>query len=460
MHKSATKCDRMTMARRARSHFQTFEDAFRYITQFTNYERMTDFPYRKDVLDLDRVRTVLHALGNPQKRYPIVHVAGTKGKGSVCALVASVLQSAGHRVGLFSKPHLIRLNERISINGCDISDEDFVQMMNRLHPHLEDQRSLANPLTFFDLITVLALAYFAHGKSDLVVLEVGLGGRLDSTNVVSSTISVITSIDYDHTHILGETLEKIAAEKAGIIKPKTPVISGVTDPGPASVIEEIARERHAPLFVLGQDFQCESRDESGAFFVQTWRRRSDALRIPLWGEHQRRNAAIAIATLDALDERLRLGLTGDELRAGLAKVRLRGRIEVVSQNPIVVLDVAHNPVSLRALRETLTDRCPNRRIVLLLGMAQDKDVRGSLREVLPIASSAVFTGIGHPRGVNPEELQRLAKEISPKLPCEAEPEIEKALERARELTQPEDVLCITGSFYLAGAVASRVYQPT
>lgn len=435
--------------------FQTFSEAQSYITQFTNYERMMDVRYTRDVLDLNRVRAVLRELGSPDGRYPIVHVAGTKGKGSVCALVASVLQTTGRRVGLFSKPHLVRLNERISINGLDIPDEQFVDMMNVLHPHLERQRLAGNPLTFFDLITVLALTYFAAMKVAFVVLEVGLGGRLDSTNVVRPDVSVITGIDYDHTHILGDTLEKIAKEKAGIINPQTPVISGVTDPGPARVIQEIAQENDARLLVLGRDFTLREFESEESFSVQTWRRRYDHLKLPLLGAHQRRNAAVAIATLESISETLNLVIGEAQMRQGLADVRLRGRIEVVSHQPTVILDVAHNPVSLRALRETLALYYPDKRVVLLLGMSRDKDVKASLREILPIASTAVFTGIGHPRGVNPQELCQLAGELSPGFACEPEPDIEKALALALQRTAPKDILCIAGSFYLAGVVAAK-----
>jgi len=440
--------------------FRTFEDAFCYITQFTNYERMTDFPYRRDVLDLDRVRRVLHALGDPQNRWPIIHVAGTKGKGSVCAMISSILQRAGHRVGLFSKPHLVRLNERISVNGREISDEDFVARMNFLHPHLERQRAEGNPLSFFDLITVLALTYFAETQVDLVVLEVGLGGRLDSTNVVRPSVCVITSIDYDHTHILGDTLEKIAAEKAGIIKPEVPVISGVTDPGPAAVIERIAQEKKARLYVINRDFRVTLMEQSDTFGVETWRGMYQPLRLPLLGVHQQQNAAVAIAAIEALGDVLQRESTEGQIREGLANVRIPGRIEVISKRPLVILDVAHNPVSLKALRKTIMAHFPSRGVVLLLGMSRDKDVKASLKEILPIASTAVFTGIGHPRGVDPQELCRLAQEIAPTLPCEAESDIEKALDRARQLTGSDEILCITGSFYLAGAVASQWHGRT
>lgn len=433
--------------------FHTFEEAFSYITQFTNYERMTPVRYSREVFDLQRVKEVLSALDDPQEAYPIVHVAGTKGKGSVCAMIASVLQHAGLRVGLFSKPHLIRLNERISIDGREIPNEAFTQVMNELLPQLEERRLEGRPLTFFDLITVLALKYFAEQKVDVVVLETGLGGRLDSTNVVSPKVTVITNIAFDHTHILGETLDKIAREKAGIIKPGVPVISGVEISQPARVVEEIAEANSAPLYMLQRDFRL-LEGPSGEFCVKTWRRQYRGLRLSLLGAHQRVNAAVALAALEALSDTLGFSLTEEEIRQGLAYVRLRGRIEVLLERPIVILDVAHNPSSLRALRETLQTHYPSRRKIFVIGMSKDKDLRGSLGEILPAASRVVFTKIVHPRGARPEELRKITKEAFPQLNVEVEPDVQRALKRAARLMGPEDLLCITGSFYLAGEAAS------
>ncbi len=452
--------------------FATFDDAFAYIKRFTNYERLGLTRAVKGQLDLRRVRAALDALGAPDRAYPIVHVAGTKGKGSVCAMVASALQRAGLRVGLFSKPHLIRLNERVALDGRPIPDEDFVAAMNALHPHLERRRRAGDPLTFFELITALALLYFAERKADVVVLEVGLGGRLDATNVVTPAVAAITSIDYDHTHILGDTLEQIAHEKAGILKRDVPAVSGVSareQPGPARVIRRVARERGArALYERGRDFHVHvhvhvhveaPKDGDGdPFAVETWARRYERLTLPLLGRHQRLNAAVAVAALEALREATGLPITEEHVRSGLQGVRLRGRIEVLSEDPLIVLDVAHNPSSLRALRETLQARFPRRRVALLLAMSADKDLKGSLREILPIAERAVFTVTGQPRSASPHELLRLARALRPGLTGEAEPDLDRAFERALrhvEAHSEEELLCVTGSFYLAGEVARR-----
>lgn len=438
-----------------RGPFERFDDAYAYIARFTNYERMTDFKYTRGTLDLDRVRVVLHELGDPQEQYSIVHVAGTKGKGSVCAMVASVLRHAGHRVGLFSKPHLIRLNERISINSQEIPDARFVEVMNEMHPHLERQRLSKNPLTFFDLITVLALGYFAQEGVDVVVLEVGLGGRLDSTNVVRPSVSVITSIDYDHTHLLGDTLEEIAYEKAGIIKPGVPVVSGVAEGEPARVIERAARERGAPLFVYGRDFTPQEPNNADGFAVETWRHSYPDLKIPLLGTHQRRNAAVAVAALEALRNATGIEPSDQDIRQGLENVKLRGRIEVLQRAPTVVLDAAHNPSSLRALRATLPEHFPDTSWVMLIGMSRDKEIETNLREILPIASHAVFTMTGCVRGAVPQKLEECAMALFPELRCEVTPDIDEALKRALALAGRAGGLCVTGSFYLAGEIAAR-----
>lgn len=441
--------------------FRSFQDAYDYIARFTNYERMTDFRYTREALDLERVRTVLRALEHPNGRYPIVHVAGTKGKGSVCGMIGSMLKQAGFRVGLFTTPHLVRLNERVSIDGREISHEHFVEMMNDLYPHLEEQRQAGCPLTFFDINTILALSYFARQRVDFAVIEVGVGGRLDSTNVVSPAVTVITNVDFDHTHLLGETLVQIAREKAGIIKRRVPVVSGVADPGAARVVAETAEAHQAPLHVYHRDFSLHLVGHE-AFEVRTWRGTRHDLVIPLLGAHQRRNAAIAVAAVEALSEALGMEWDGRDLREGLAEVQLAGRIEVVREQPLVILDGAHNPASLRALRETLLDRFPEQRWALVLGMSRDKDLEGNLLEILPLASFALFTATGSARSADAEALKARALRQRPELRAEAEPEIGRALSRALAAVQGAaergrgDLgLCVTGSFYLAGEAAAR-----
>ena len=433
--------------------FRTFDDAYAYIAEFTNYERMAHISYTREAFDLERVRAVLAAFGQPDNDYPIVHVAGTKGKGSVCAMVAAILQQAGYRVGLFSKPHLVRLNERISVNGVDIANDAFVALMNRLYPHLEAQRESGNPLTFFDLITILALAHFSEEAVDVVVLEVGLGGRLDSTNVITPSVAVITTIGYDHTEQLGETLGKIAREKAGIIKTGVPVVSGVSDPEPATVIRDVAQAQKARLHDVDRDVRIEPNDGPERFAIRTWRSTFSGLWLPLIGAHQRRNAAVAVGAVEALQETTSLSVASDAVIHGLERVRIRGRIERLSEDPLVVLDVAHNPDSLRTLRETLRTTYPDRSWVVLFGTPSDKDVEGNLGEILQLASHVVFTTTGNPRGTSPEELQERAQTIAPNVTTDAVRELRPALEKAREIAGDDLGVCVAGWFHMAGEVA-------
>ncbi|MFB6285556.1 MAG: folylpolyglutamate synthase/dihydrofolate synthase family protein [Candidatus Bipolaricaulia bacterium] len=438
----------------SRSPFQTFDDAYAYIAEFTNYERMAHVSYTREAFDLERVRRVLAELDHPDEDYPIVHVAGTKGKGSVCAMVASILRQTGCRVGLFSKPHLVRLNERVSVNGQEIRDDEFVDLMNRLYPYLEDQRQSDNPPTFFDLITILALTHFAQEEVDAVVLEVGLGGRLDSTNVVTPAVSAITTIGYDHTEQLGHTLEQIAREKAGIIKPGVPVVSGVTDSEPADVIRDVAQTQAAPLHELGTDLALDASPDAGRFGIQTWTAEYPDVDLPLVGAHQRRNAAVAVGAVEALGEVEAHSLSRKAVREGLSDLGIRGRIERLSRDPLVILDVAHNPDSLRTLRETLRESYPEINWVVLFGTPADKDVDGNLREVLPLAARVVFTTTDNPRGASPKECRRRAQDIDPMVPSEVVPELEPALHRALALANEGDRgVCIAGWFHMAGEVA-------
>lgn len=435
--------------------FTTFADCVAYLSRCTNYERMTDFRYCRAVLNLDPVRQVLAGLGKPHTRYPIVHVAGTKGKGSVCAYVAGVLRQAGYHVGSFTKPHLLRLNERLCIDGRPVSDRRFVKLMNTVYPWMEDQRKQGTGLTFFDVIVVLALRLFAEEAVEVAVVEVGFGGRLDSTNVVTPAVAVITNIGLDHTALLGDTPARIAAEKAGIIKPGVPVVSGETAAEPAQVIAGVAAARDAQLRIRDRDFRLVIPPAGATFEVRTWRRAYTDLSVRMLGEHQRCNAAVAVAALEALAETTDLRPTLPHLRRGLATTTLPGRIQVLAENPPTILDVAHNPSSLRALRRVIQEKYAGRRVVLLVGMAADKELEKNLHEILPAAAAVVFTGTGHPRAALPRELRDLSRRVQHDLDAVAEPDIDTALRIARRKVDAGSLLCVTGSFYLAGEVARR-----
>ena len=414
--------------------FSTFDDTMGYLTRFTNYERMRSVAYTREALDLDRIRVVLQELGNPQNDAPIFHIAGTKGKGSTCAIMSAILQEAGYRVGVFSQPHLVRINERITINNVEISDSDWIECLNRQHPHLERLRLAETPLTFFDIITVMSIVYFSEQNVDFMILEVGLGGRLDSTNVVTPIVSVITSIDYDHTNILGETLEEIAREKAGIIKESVPTVSGVEQDAPANEIRRIAAGLSASLYEVDA---------------------INDLQLNLLGEHQKRNAAVAIKALRVVRDVNHLILSEENVKSGLMKIQLRGRCEILHENPVLILDGAHNPSSMRALRETISSQYESKKIHLLIAMTDDKEIAKSLAEILPIASKAIFTVTGFQKSSDPNELVKIARslEIDSDIEIIVEPEIQLAYKLLINGLNEETLGCATGSFYLAGEVA-------
>src|SRR4051812_1878764 len=360
-----------------------------------NFER-TALPYQERQLKLDRMRQLLTRLGQPDAGMKIVHVAGTKGKGSTCAMIGGVLTAAGYRTGLFSSPHLERIEERFAIDGEPCSSEELVSLVNRLMPVAramdEEAAAEGDPTggpTYFEITTAMALLHFVEHQVDAAILEVGLGGRLDSTNVCLPVVSVITSISFDHMRQLGNTLASIAREKAGIIKPGVPVISGVVQTEPQSVIVAIAREHGCRLIQLGRDYSYEYAPRESAFGKMSYRYSVPsqefalehvALGMP--GRHQAANAAVALATICELRHQ-GWCISNDAIRTGLSNARLPGRVEIVSSNPTVVLDTAHNPASALALVESLSELpCPSRRM-LILSISYDKDVPAVVRELVP-----------------------------------------------------------------------------
>lgn len=437
--------------------FADYEEALDYLFGTTDYERMSTYRYNLTTHDLSRMEALLAELGRPHLRFPVIHIAGTKGKGSTALMLASVFRAAGLRVGLYTSPHLEDLRERIVIDGSPISRERFCREMNRVAEAAEAVRPrfASHPPTFFEMVTALAFLHFARQAVQLAVVEVGLGGRLDATNVVAPLTAVITTVSMDHTLQLGSTLESIAAEKAGIIKPGVPLVSGPQEPEALRVIEERAREAGAPLVRVGREVRVEGvrpLEPLGLEFdLRTPGGGRRRLRLGLLGPHQAANAAVAVAAAEQAAERGGLPLTEEAVEEGLRRVRAPARVEVLAGEPMVVLDAAHNPASTRALAEALAFHFGARPAVLLVGMAADKDVAGTLREVLPRARAVVATTNLSPRSAKPEDLAGLAREGG----CRevyVEEDVAEALALARRLCRPGEMLVVTGSFYLAGAV--------
>ncbi len=451
------------------------ERALDFLLGRINYERTLIVPYGQRQLKLDRMRQLLIRLGNPDAGLPIVHVAGTKGKGSTSALIAACLHAAGFDTGLYSSPHLERIEERFAVNGAACSAEELVALVDRVRPIVSamdceaaEAKDHSPSPTYFELTTALALMHFVERGVDAAVLEVGLGGRLDSTNVCQPAVTVITSISFDHTKQLGTTLAEIAAEKAGIIKPGVPVLCGPMDQEPRQVIAEIAQQHGCRLLESGRDFHyhyrpalhLDRKDQSGTLDFECQigdeHLHLENIGLRLLGEHQAANAALALATIAEL-RRQDWAISLHAMRQGLGELVLPARVEIIRRKPTVVLDVAHNVASARALVEVLTTDFDCRERILLLAATRDKDVLGIVRTLVPHFSRVVVTQYQeNPRAVPTATLGNMVRQALQELDddhaatdvCEI-PEPHKACRQALAMAKPEQLVCVTGSFFIA-----------
>jgi len=423
-------------------------------------------------LTLHRMLALLALLGNPHHRLRIVHVAGSKGKGSTSAMLASILRRAGYRTGLYTSPHLVEVEERIQVDDQPISREELTTLLADIHaacarqPHWQAEAGsepvppLGEALTFFEIATAAGFLHFVRRRVEVAVVEVGLGGRFDSTNVCTPLLSIITSISFDHTQQLGDTLALIAMEKAGIIKPGRPVVSGARVPEARLEIENISRARQAPLQQLDVDFQYEhqpaciedGRQRLPRVTITTARRRWPWMELGLIGEHQAANAALAVAAVEHLRA---AGLTIPErsVAEGLAGVRWPARLEVVARHPLVLIDCAHNHASMEALVETL--RCsfplhPGGKRLLIFASSRDKDVPAMLRILVPHFDHIYLTRFAtSPRSVPGEHLAAMLP-AGATIPFTVCPDPAQAWHAARASAGADDLICVTGSVFLAG----------
>ncbi len=428
----------------------TYDEALEYLYGFINYEIRREVRYAPEVMSLERPLRLLEAAGNPHRQYPIIHITGTKGKGSVGAYCLAALRSAGQRAGLYSSPHLQDFRERFRINDDLIPRETFAAILADLKPVIDQMPDL----TWFEITTALAMLYFARERVDAVVLEVGLGGRLDATNIVTPLVSVITSLSYDHTHLLGNTLAQIAGEKAGIIKPGVPVVSAPQEQEAAEVLERVAAERGSPLIVVGRDWQV----TAGLSTIQGQEFQAGpagAMRsywTPLIGPHQAINGAVALAALDQA-RRGGLDLPASLVSDGRLEADWPGRFEIVNGDPPMVLDAAHNEASAICLREALDEVFPTRRgRALVFGASADKDVAGMFRSLLPAIDHLVLAQAEHPRALPADELAAQAKAAGFTGTVEEMPVVGEALSRARDLAGSEGLVVVTGSLFIVGEV--------
>jgi dihydrofolate synthase/folylpolyglutamate synthase len=433
-----------------------------------NFERRSDLkPFD---FKLDGIKQLLEILDQPHLKYPVVHVAGTKGKGSVSKMIGAVLSTAGYRTGVYTSPHLEAINQRISVNNQSISDEDLAATLEQLEPAVAKVDQLSElagirPLTFFEVITTAALLHFANAGCQAVVLEVGMGGRLDSTNVCQPDLCVITNINLDHTRQLGDTLEKIAAEKAGIIKPGVPVICGVTKKKPREVIHQIAESNQSEIWQLDADFTVttDARDRGVCF--DTWGRIEkesgpewalDEVELSLLGKHQATNAAIAIAAIQRLVHD-GWDIRNDDITSTLKQISIPGRAEIVHEDPPVVLDIAHNVVSIEALIQTLDEHFPKwkqaKRKRLILAISKDKNSRGILRWLVDCFDEIILTKYQtNPRGKEIADLTEEADIVREGLKTNTQIRSAEtpaaAWDVIRDDLNQDDFVCITGSVFL------------
>jgi len=421
--------------------------ALEYLYSLTNYEHKLATQYAGQLFDLSRMERLLDAMGRPEREFRSVHVAGTKGKGSTAAMIASALRCAGLRTGLFSSPHLHTFRERIQVDSEPISEGAFVAHLRRLRPLFD---TLAG-LTTFEATQAIAFDYFVGTVVAWAVVEVGLGGRLDTTNVIQPEVAVITPVSHDHMLVLGSTLEAIAREKAGIIKSHTPVVSAPQPEEAANVIRHTAEHLEAPLTTVGVDwtYALHSADWDGQRFTVYGPGVTYAdLFIPLLGPYQLTNATTAVATLRLLQER-GLTLPEEAVRAGLRTVRWPARLEILSREPLLVADGAHNGESMRRLVEALEAHFPGRRRVAVFASLADKDLPRMLEALLPTVDAVILTRTQHPRAADPEELARQARARN--VPATVELEVDRALRLALDLAGPDGLVIATGSLSTAAA---------
>ncbi|HTL27631.1 MAG TPA: folylpolyglutamate synthase/dihydrofolate synthase family protein [Tepidisphaeraceae bacterium] len=430
----------------------TYSKSLRFLMSLSDFERLRIVRYNSQNFDLDRMRTLLKKLGNPHDQFRSVHIAGTKGKGSTSAMVASMLQANGYKVGLYTSPHLVDIRERITINGEMISQADFGRLIRLVEPIV--QRSKPVP-TYFDVLTAIAFKYFAEQGIDIAVVETGLGGRLDSTNVIKPEVAAITSISRDHMAQLGGTLPKIAEEKAGIFKHGIPAVTVIQDPEVEAVLKRVAEKVGAPFDVTGKSIEFSYRFESSRMLgphnricLTTPSSKFEHLAVPLMGEHQAINCGLALSVIDKLKTR---GIAINDSRAmeGLAKTSIIGRMEMIHQTPRVMVDGAHNAASLDALMKGIGQHIPYDSMVVIFGCCADKDVAGMLERITSGADKVIFTKVNNVRTADPEELAARYVEQYGKM-AQVAPTLEAALAIAKRAVTKEDLITITGSFYLVG----------
>jgi dihydrofolate synthase/folylpolyglutamate synthase len=394
---------------------------------------------------LSSTSNLLARLGNPHKNLRAIHIAGTNGKGSTAAMLSAILARAGMQVGLYTSPHLVKFNERFRINEKDVDDRLIMDVFRRVRDVVDERE----PPTFFEMTTAMALSLFAEKRVDWSILEVGMGGRLDATNVIQPQITIINNVAFDHQEFLGFTLGRIAREKAGIIKKGVPVITAAKQPVALAVIKERCLALNAPCYRVGQQIKVRSQGKY-RFSYRGLKWRLENLHLPLAGRHQLLNAATALGGLEVLEQLGHLRPSTAQVREGLSKTRWPGRLEWFSKQPPVLLDGAHNNAGIVALRKALQEDYTYKKLIIVLGIMADKDLRGMLHKLGPLAEHIILTRPKYERAAEPESLREMAGKFADR--TELIRSVRQALRRAMTLATSEDLIVVTGSLYFIGEV--------
>ena len=454
----------------AREPFANYQAAVRYLMAAADVERMRASRVDPSVFTLDRMRALMKALGNPENELRAVHVAGTNGKGSVVAMAASCLRECGYTVGEYTSPHLTDLRERIRINDAPIPHAIFSEQLHRVARAADSLPKRLGQPTYFELMTAVMFLHLAEQAVDVAIIEVGLGGRLDATNVLSPEITAVTRIDLDHRQFLGDSHDAIAREKAGVFKPDVPALTIEQEKTAAAALREVAEDVGAPFEVVGDEIEFSYRFESSPQLgphtrvgLSTDRNVFEHVPVPLPGEHQALNCGLALAILDKLSGR-GFELPEAEVIEGLARTRVPGRMEMAWREPRILLDGAHNPAALAALVRSIGAHVPYDSMVMVFGCSADKDWKEMLARIGAGADKVIFTRAkNNPRAADPDDLAAAFQEDSSKM-CQVAPALDEALSIAVRAAGRDDLIVVTGSFFLVGEakkhLASRAERHT
>lgn len=433
-----------------------FQQALDFIYSFIDYERQG--PRVRQTWDLRRVDELMGKLGNPHLKSRTVHIAGSKGKGSTASMTASVLSAAGYRTGLYTSPHLHLYNERIRINGEYITNDEIVALVDRVKPAVETVNAEAKygRLTTFEVTTAIGFCYFADKNVDFQVIEVGLGGRLDATNVVRPEVCGITSLSYEHTDLLGNTLTEIATEKAGIIKPGCPVVLAPQVEEAGRTVERIAAERQAPLIRVGKEITCKDLGFDGTLqsLLVKGRLGEYRLAIPLLGKYQLDNTCVAVGLLEVLIEKGHR-IHSEKIAEGMQNVKWEGRLQVLNRHPLVVADGAHNDDSAHKLHDALRQYFKYDKAILIIGLSGDKNLGGIVNELAPLFSEVIATRSIHPRAMLTAPIAAEFRKHG--ITAKQTEDISLALPMALKMAGKNDMICVTGSLFVAaGAIEQAI----